>query len=193
MWIQQGREAFQRAFKIVDAFVNKTEGDPEHPWYLPMRLQRDQLCLNIGKGREALAERKRELLEHQDEISLLRYLSMLSDMQDYEAVLSVQKMEGPVGDLIFPPSQKNLSIWWRLIHAAAEMGELDFVEQYMPAVLKVCSGEDEFQFLMCLLDAYEGEHQGEKLAEIKERLISLLPQMSFNKYFEEKAMERIEQ
>lgn len=187
LWIQQGREAFQRAFDIADRFVRRTEGEPKHPWYLPMRLQRDQLCSQLGKGREALAERKRELMEHPDATALLQYLSMLSDMQDYGAVLSVQKAEGPVGDILFPPSEENLSIWYQLIHAAAELGNMDFVEQHMPAVLEVCSGQDEFEFLMCLLNLYKGE----KLAEIRERLLFLLPQMSFNEYFEEKAREKI--
>ena len=40
---------------------------------------------------------------------------------------------------------------------------------------------------MCLLDVYEGE----KLAAIKRRLRSLLPEVSLNKYFEEKIKERI--
>lgn len=187
MWIQQGRETFQRAFDIADSFVKKTEGKPEHPWYLRMRLQRDQLCLNLGKGRKTLAERKRELMEHPNAIALQRYLCMLSDLQDYEAILSFQKTGGPVGDIIFPPSGENLSIWWLFIDTAAKMGETDFVEQYMPPILEVCGEEDEFDFLMCLLDLYRGE----KLAGIKERLLSLLPRMSFNKYFEEKAREKI--
>ena len=37
MWIQQGREAFSRAYAIADTFVEKTEGKPDHP------------CLNIGE------------------------------------------------------------------------------------------------------------------------------------------------
>ena len=30
--INQGREAFKRAYEITDRFVQKTEGHPEHPW-----------------------------------------------------------------------------------------------------------------------------------------------------------------
>ena len=38
MWIQRGREAFSRAYATADAFVEKTEGKPDHPWYLHMQL-----------------------------------------------------------------------------------------------------------------------------------------------------------
>ena len=193
MWIQQGREAFQRAFDIADLFVKKTEGKPEHPWYLRMRLQRDQLCLHLGKGRETLAERKRELMEHPNAITLQRYLHMLSHLQDYEAILSIQKAEGPAGDIILPPSEKNLDIWYVLIHAAAETGDTDFVERYMPAIWEVCSEEDEFDFLMCLLNVYREGHQREKLAAVKQRLRFLMPKASFNKYIGENIRKQIEE
>ena len=187
MWIQQGREAFQRAFAIADRFVQKTEGNPEHPWYLRMRLQRDQLCNNIGRGRETLEERKKDFIEHPDEISLLRYLSMLDNRQEYETILSTGEAENPAREIVFPPSEENLFIWWQLIHAAAETGETDFIEQHLPPVLELCDKENELNLLMCLLDVYEGE----KLAAIKRRLRSLLPEVSLNKYFEEKIKERI--
>lgn len=193
MWIQQGREAFQRAFDIADLFVKQTEGKPKHPWYLRMRLQRDQLCFNRGKGRETLAERKKELMECPNTTTLLRYLAMLSDMQDYEMILSIPKAEGSIRDIIFPPSEENLGIWWRFIHAAAETNETDFVEQYMPAILEVCSEEDEFDFLMCLLNVYQEEHQREKLAAIKQRLRSLMPKASYNKYIAEDIRKRLEE
>lgn len=188
MWIQQGREAFQRAFDIADRFVKKTEGMPEHPWYLRMRLQRDQLCSNLGKGRETLAERKSEFMEHPNRVSMLRYLCMLSDIQDYKTMLSIQKMESLAGELIYPLSEQNLSIWWNFIHAAAKTGETDFIERHMPAILEVCDEADEFDFLMCLLDVY----QGENLASIKRRLRFLLPKASFNKYFGENIRKQIE-
>ncbi|MBD5395766.1 MAG: helix-turn-helix transcriptional regulator [Lachnospiraceae bacterium] len=189
MWIQQGREAFQRAFAMADCFVQRTEKNPENPWYLPMRLQLDQLCSNIGKDRETLSARKKDFMEHPDEISLLRYLSMLDNRQEYEAILSIGKEEGPVREILFPPSEKNLSIWWQLIHAAAEMSNTDFIEQHLPLVLQVCGKKDEFDFLMCLLNVYRDE----QLAAIKGRLRFLLPEVSLNQYFEEKVKERIEE
>lgn len=189
MWIQQGREAFQRAFELVDAMVTETEGKPDHPWYLPMRLQRDQLCIDLGRGRETLAARRQELAQQPSHTALLRYLCMLSDLQDYETILSILKTAGPLEDIIFPPSQENLSVWRQFIHAAAEMGQIDLIERHMPAVLAVCSEAEEFDLLMCLLRVY----QGEQLAAIKGRLRTLLPKASCNKYFEETIRQRIEQ
>lgn len=186
LWIQQGREAFQRAYTIADCFVQKTEGNPEHPWYLRMRLQRDQLCYNIGRGRETLEERKKDFEEHPDEISLLRYISVLDHRQEYEAILSAGEPD-TAGKILFPPSEKNLSLWLQLIHAAAEMGKADFIERYLPPVLDVCDKRDELEFLLCLLNIYEGE----KLAEVKRRLHSLLPEAALNPYFEEKLKKRI--
>lgn len=186
LWIQQGREAFQRAYLIADRFVRKTEGNRAHPWYLRMRLQWDQLCDNIGRGRETLKERKEEFETHPDGISLLRYLSLLDNRQEYEAVLSAGESD-TVRKLLSPPSAENLSLWWQFIHAAAEMGNADFIERYLPSVLAVCDRKDELEFLLCLLDIYEGE----KLAQIKQWLRSLLPEAALNPYFEEKLKERI--
>lgn len=192
LWIQQGREAFQRALKSANAFVEKTEGDPDYPWYLPMRLQRNQLCANLGMGRDALAERRRDFTENPGTASLLLYLNMLSELQRYEEVLSVQETDSRVREIIFPTAEKNLDIWWLLIHAAAETGEADFIEQYMPLILTVCTEKDEYEFLLSLLPFYQKERQAEKLAAAKKRLLSLLPGMGFNQYFEEAARQRIE-
>lgn len=195
LWIQQGREAFQRALKIADSFVEKTEQNPEHPWYLRMRLQKNQLRINLGEGREALAECKRNFVENPDEITLEIYFVMLSDLQNYEEILAIQETESRAREIIFPVSEKNLSIWWQLIYAAAKVGRMDFVEKNMPPILEVSSKEDEFEFLMCLLDLYQEENQKEKLAAIKKRLNSLLPEKekSLNKYFLEIVKKRIEQ
>lgn len=195
LWIQQGREAFQRALKIADSFVEKTEGNLEHPWYLRMRLQKNQLCIDLGKGREALAECKRNFAENPNVITLEIYFHMLFDLQNYEEILAIQETESQAREIIFPVSEKNLSIWYVLIDAATKVGRMDFVERNMPPILEICSTEDEFEFLMCLLDLYQEENQTEKLAEIKKRLNSLLPEKekSLNKYFLEIVKKRIEQ
>lgn len=188
MWIQQGREAFQRAFSIAEGFVEKTEENPNHPWYLPMRLQRDQLCRAVGIEREALAERKKEFAEHPSEISLLRYVSLLGHRQDYEEMLSISEAEGPAKEILFPPSKKNLDIWQELVRAAAGTGRKDFVQQHLPLVLEVCGKEEEFEFLLSVLDLLEGE----KLAAVKQRLCVLMPEVSLNQYAAERIRERVE-
>lgn len=193
LWIQQGREAFQRALKMVDSFVKKTEQNPEHPWYLRMRLQKNQLCIALDKGREALAECKRNFVENPDVFTLEIYFVMLFDLQKYEEILAIQETDSQAREITFPVSEKNLGIWYWLIHAAAKTNEMYFIEKNMPPILEVCSKEDEFDFLMCLLDLYRDENQKEKLTAIKKRLTSLLPEKSFNKYFLENVKKRIEQ
>ena len=193
MWIQQGREAFKRAYAIADSFVEKTEGKPDHPWYLRMRLQRNQLSIPMGKGREALAACKKDFAEKPGETTLHLYLSLLNDLERYEDILSIQETESQVREIILPPSQKNLNVWWLLIHAAAETDRTDFLEEHMPPVLEVCSEQDEFEFLMSLLGLYRRENQEDKLAAIKKRLYVLLPGQPMNRYFLEKAKATIEQ
>ena len=193
MWIQQGREAFSRAYAIADDFVEKTEGKPDHPWYLRMRLQRNQLSIPMGKGREALAACKKDFAENPNAITLHLYLNLLNDLDRYEDILSIQKTECQIQDIIFPPSQENLSIWWLLIHAAAETGGTDFVETHIPQVLEVCTEQDEFEFLMILLDLYRKKDQEEKIAAVKKRLFALLPRQPMNQYFLERAKTAIEQ
>ena len=191
LWIQQGREAFQRAFQIADSFVEKTAGNPEHPWYLRMRLQRNQLCASIGKGREALAAVKRDFADHPCVTTLHLYLGLLNDLHLYEEILSLQETDARVREITLPPSQKNLSLWWLLIHAAAETGGLDFVETHMPQLLQAANEQDEFEFLMCLLDLYRRENRAERLADVQKRLYDLLPKQQMNPYFLERAKEKI--
>lgn len=192
LWIQQGREALRRALQITDSFVDKTEGDPEHLWYLPMRLQRNQLRANLGMGREALAECRKDFMANPGVATLLLYLSMLSELERYEEILSVPKTDAMAREIIFPASEKNLDIWQLLIHAAAETGEADLIERNMPLILAVCPEKDEYEFLMSLLPFYQKERQEERLAEVRQRLLALLPGMGFNQYFEEAARKRIE-
>ena len=193
MWIQQGREAFSRAYAIADGFVEKTEGKPDHPWYLRMRLQKNQLSIPMGKGREALAACKKDFAENPCAATLHLYLSLLSDLHRYEEILSIQKTECQVQNIILPPSQENLSLWWVLIHAAAETGGMDFVETHIPQVLEACTEQDEFEFLMLLPGLYRKENQEEKLAAAKKRLLALLPRQPMNQYFLERTKTVIEQ
>ena len=193
MWIQQGREAFSRAYAIADTFVEKTEGNPDHPWYLRMRLQRNQLSIPMGKGREVLAVCKKDFWENPSATTLHLYLNLLNDLERYEDILSIQETESQAQNIILPPSQKNLDIWWPLVHAAAETGRMDFVETYIPQILEVCTEQEEFEFLMSLLGLYRKENQEEKLAAVKKRLLAQLPQQSMNQYFLERAKTTIEQ
>lgn len=192
LWIQQGREAFKRAYAIADSFVEKTEGHPEHPWYRPMRLQRNQLLISMGKSRETLAACKKDFEENPSTVTLHLYLSLLSDLYRYEDILLLQEMD-QVREIIFPPTKENLNIWWQLIHAAAELGKADFVARYLPPVLEVCDEKDEYEFLLCLMNLYRRKHQQDKLMQLQNRLLYLLPKMSFNEYFEETARKEIEQ
>ena len=193
MWIQQGREAFSRAYAIADTFVEKTEGKPDHPWYLRMRLQRNQLSIPMGKGREALAVCRKDFAENPSVTTLRLYLSLLSDLERYEDILSIQETERRVRDIILPPSQENLCVWQLLIHAAAETGGTDFVETHIPRVLEICTEQDEFELLMCLPGLYRKEKQEEKLAAVKKRLLALLPRQPMNQYFLERAKATIEE
>lgn len=192
LWIQRGREAFKRAYAIADSFVKKTEGNPEHPWYLRMRLQRNQLLISMGKSREALAACKADFAENPSAVTLHFYMSLLNDLYRYEDILLLRETE-QVREIIFPPVKENLNIWWQLIHAAAELGEVDFVERYLPPVLEVCDEKDEYEFLLCLMGLYRETHQQDKLTRLQNHLLDLLPKMSFNEYFEEAARKKIEQ
>lgn len=192
LWIQQGREAFQRALAIADAFVEKTEGRPEHQWYLPMRLQRNQLRANAGQGREALAECRRNFTEAPGPLTLQLYLYMLSELQRYEEILSVQETDPLARELLFPVSEKNLNCWYPLILAAAETDGAAFLDARLPSVLAACTEEAEYEFLMLLPPFYRRKNQEEKLASVRQRLLALLPGRGFNPYFEEKARQTIQ-
>ena len=193
MWLQQGREAFSRAYAIADTFVEKTEGKPDHPWYLPMRLQRNQLSVPMGKGREALAACQKDFAENPGVTTLCLYFNLLSDLDRYEDILSLQETDLRVRDITLPPSRENLCIWQLLIHAAAGTGGMDYVETHLPQVLEVCTEQDEFEVLMSLPDLYRRENQKEKLAAVKKRLLALLPRQPMNQYFLERAKTTIEQ
>lgn len=193
LWIQQGRESFKRAYAIADSFVKKTEGDPEHPCYLRMRLQRNQLLISMERGREALTACKKDFEENPGAVTLHLYLSLLNDLCRYEDILSILEAEQRVRDIILPPTKENLDIWWQLIHAAAETGEADFVARYIPPVLEACDEKDEYEFLLCLMSLYQKKNQQDKIIPLQNRLLDLLPRMSYNKYFEEAARKKIEQ
>jgi len=184
MLIQQGREAFHQALEIVESFVERTEDCPEHPWYLRMRLQRGQLYENTGRGRDALEEYKKRWKEKPDEITLLMYISMLDNRQDYESILSLVEKNGPAGEILYLycNSEINLSIWSVIIHAAAKVQRTDVIGRHITAILEMCTKEEKIDLLMCILDVYQGEQK----ESIKEEIRSLLPDTSINRFFKEK-------
>lgn len=65
--------------------------------------------------------------------------------------------------------------------------------RYLPPVLEVCDEKEEYEFLLCLMNLYRRKHQQDKLMQLRNRLLDLLPKMSFNEYFEEAARKEIEQ
>ena len=147
----------------------------------------------MGKGREALEACKKDFAEAPGETTLHLYLSLLDDLHRCGDILAIQETDPQARDITLPPSQKNLNVWWLLIHAAAETGGIDFVEQYMPQILEVCTEQDEYDFLMALLSLYRKKDREEKLAAVKKRLYALLPKQPMNRYFLEKAKATIEQ
>ena len=117
---------------------------------------------------------------------------MLLELQKYEELLSVQETEPLAQGILCPISEENLSLWWLFICAAAETGAADFIERHVPSVLAACGEKDEFSFLRSLLPFNQKARQEEKLKETKQRLLSLLPGMGMNPYFEETAKKEIE-
>lgn len=191
--LQQGREAFGRALKIVDAFVEKTKGCPEEHWYLPMRLQRQQLRHVLGEGRLALEECKRDFQENPNVLTLQIYLEMLLEIQDYEKVLAVQETDICAREILFPPSKSNIILWKPIINAAVEMGNLDFVEKYMDAVLAHGTMQDRFDFLWLIVGLYKEQNRVDRFAAIKEELLSMLPELPYDEYMEKRLEKMIEQ
>ena len=157
-----------------------------------MRLQKNQLSIPMGKGREALAACQKDFAETPNETTMHLYFSLLNDLDRYEDILAIQEIDSQVRDIILPPTQKNLNIWRLLIHAAAGTGRMDFVEEHMPKILEAGTEQDEYDFLMILLDLYRRKNQQEKLSAIKKRLYALLPGQPMNRYFMEKAKTTIE-
>lgn len=158
-----------------------------------MRLQRNQLSIPMGKGRETLAACKKNFADDPCVTTLQLYFSLLDDLDRYEDILSIQETDKQVREISLPPTEKNMDIWRLLILAAAKTGRIDFVEEYMPQVRKFCSVQDEFEILMSLPGLYRREKQEEKLAAVKKRLLDLLPEQQMNQYFRERAKVAIEE
>jgi len=191
LFLQQGRESFERALKIVDSFVEQTRDNPQETWYLPMRLQRLQLRAALEEGRPALEECERDYARNPNVITLRLYLEMLLIMQDYEKILCIQERDACAREILFPLSKDNLVLWKQLYRAAVGKGDLDFVEKHLESVLGQGTEKDRFDLLRTVIPLYKEKNLEEKRNAAKKELISMLPGLSCDDYFEEQIRKEI--
>ncbi len=180
--LQQGWESLGRALKIVDSFVEKTKDNPDEPWYLPMRLQRLQLCAAMEKGRSEREVCEKNFTTNPNAITLQIFFEMLLILQDYESVLSIQESDNCAQKILFPHSKGNLALWKQLIRAAVGAGNLDFVDRYMEAAVEQGTRQDKFDILGTVIYLYKEKNQEDKLEEAKRELFSILPELSYDDY-----------
>ena len=180
--LQQGWESLERALKIVDSFVEKTKDNPDEPWYLPMRLQRLQLCAALGKGRSEREVCEKNFTASPNAITLQIYFEMLLILQDYESILSIQESDVYAQKILFPHSKDNLALWKQLIRAAVGAGNLDFVDRYMEEAAGQGTIQDRFDILGTVIYLYKEKNQEDRLEEAKRELLNILPELSYDDY-----------
>lgn len=190
--LQQGRESFERALKIVDSFVEKTKDNPDEKWYLPMRLQRLQLCAALERGRSEREVCERNFTAEPNAITLQIYFEMLLILQDYERVLSIQESDDCAQKILFPHSKDNLELWKQLLRAAVGAGNLDFVERYMESAAEQGTVQDRFDILWTAFQLYKEKNLEDKLEEAKRELVIMLPEVYYDDYFKEQVKNEIE-
>lgn len=190
--LQQGWESLERALKIVDSFVEKTKDNPDEPWYLPMRLQRLQLCAAMEKGRSELEVCEKNFSDDPNAITLQIFFEMLLIQQDYERILSIQKNDDYAQKILFPYSKDNLVLWKQLIRAAVGAGNLDFVDRYMEEAAGQGTIQDRFDILRTVIQLYKEKNQEDKLEETKRELFVMLQELSYDDYFTEQIKKEIE-
>lgn len=190
--LQQGWESLERALKIVDSFVEKTKDNPDEAWYLPMRLQRLQLCAAMEKGRSEREVCEKNFSDDPNAITLQIFFEMLLILQDYERILSIQKSDDCAQKILFPHSKDNLVLWKQLIRAAVGAGNLDFVDRYMEAVAGQGTRQDRFDILRTVIQLYKEKNQEDKLEETKRELFVMLQELSYDDYFADQIKKEIE-
>lgn len=190
--LQEGWESLKRALKIVDSFVEKTKDNPDEPWYLPMRLQRLQLCAAMEEGRSEREVCEKNFTANPNAITLQIYFEMLLILQDYEKVLSIQESDKRAQKILFPHSKENLSLWKQLIRAAAGAENLDFVDRYMEEAAGQGTIQDRFDILWTVFQLYKEKNQEDKLAQAKKELAIILPEISYDDYFVDQVKKEIE-
>lgn len=190
--LQEGWESLKRALKIVDSFVEKTKDNPDEPWYLPMRLQRLQLCAAMEEGRSEREVCEKNFTANPNAITLQIYFEMLLILQDYEKVLSIQESDERAQKILFPHSKDNLVLWKQLIRAAVGAGNLYFVDRYMEAATEQGTRQDRFDILRTVIQLYKEKNQEDKLEEAKRELVNMLQELSYDDYFADQIKKEIE-
>lgn len=110
--LQQSRESAERALKIAEELIQRTQK-------MPYILQRLQLRFMLGYGRQDLQECETIFRESPSADTLQIYFEMLSNVQDYEKMLELYDTDPAVTDLMAPPSEENIMLWVQCVHAAA--------------------------------------------------------------------------
>ena len=150
--LQQSRESAKRALEITENLVQKTQG-------MPYKLQRLQLRLMLGYGRQDLQECEKNFRENPAIDTLLIYFEMLSNVQNYEKILELYHSDQTVIDLMMPPSEENTGLWAQCADAAKVVKNLEIVEKCGKFIMQYGTPENRYYLLWRLTVLYKEIYQ----------------------------------
>lgn len=183
--LQQSRESAGRALEIAEEVAGRT-GD------MRFRLQRVQLKIEQGQGREMLSECDGQFRAEPCLDTLRLYFEALLLLNRGREVLELRGKDSYVQELMAPPCEDNAPIWLQCALAAAEEGDLETMESYEQAICQCRSGETEYYFLWRLAKLYGERGLREKCEALKPRLHALLPYGEENPYTAAKCRQAID-
>lgn len=184
--LQQSRESAQRALEISENLVRKTQE-------MSYKLQRSQLRFMLGYGRQELQECENAFRENPGFDTLQIYFEMLNIVQNYEKMLELCHSDEEVTALMTPPSRENIKLWEQCVSAAKEMKNLELTEKYGEYIMTYGAPGARYRLLWSLAVLYKEKHMEEKYLAAKERLFSLLEELSVDSYWYERNRTAIEQ
>jgi len=179
--LQQSWESAQRALKLAESLVQKTQR-------MPYKLQRIQLRHMLGYGRQDLQECEEAFRESPCLDTLQIYFEMLSLVQKDEIILELQESDQAVIALMMPPSEENIVLWGQCAFAAEKVKNLEYCEQYGEHIMQYGTVEDKYFLLRILTALYKEKGMDKKYSEAKEKLFSLLEELpdTYSAYWHER-------
>ena len=189
IYIQKSRGALEQAEKELDEI--RKEIDKDNPLYIPLKLQKQQLRIQMGDTVNVLKQSEKEWKENPCKETLYGYMAALLDAQRSAEILQLWETT-QVKCLVEEIDIEN-EVFWKIMFECTVMEQnLAFFEKYYTRYEMFASEEGLFEVKWLYAKLYAVKGMEKEKAKIKEELLNALDKQRFNAYIKEIYRTKIE-
>lgn len=182
IYIQKSRDALQVAEKELDELRKEIEMD--NPLYIPLKLQKQQIRIQMGDAVSVLKQCEKEWKEYSCKETLYGYMAALLDAQRSVEVLQLWESD-VVKCFVQNIDEANAALWKIMFESAVVVQNIDFFEKYYAQYEMFATEESLFEVKWLYAELCDRMSRDEKKENLKKELLNALENLMLNTYLKE--------